>query len=141
MGSPEETRLVLQGRQAFLDFTPEAHKEAERLWGEAFEMNPEGGMTNLVQGWLHQQKLVLGLSRNPMISITKARMHAEKAFGIMGDGNSAFEVADYLTDVCNIIIVNSKLFKPIQFAFSVSLKYAVSGRNESLYSAREVNIL
>ncbi len=88
MGSPEETRLLIQGRSAFLDYTPEAHKEAERLWGEAFDMNPEGGMTNLVQGWLHQQKLLLGLSRSPMISVSKARMHADKAFGIMGDGNS-----------------------------------------------------
>jgi len=87
MSSLEEMRLLVQGRASFIEFTPEAHKEAERLWGEALAKDPESGMVNLTQGWLHYQKLVMSLG-SPMSNVSMAQYYANKAHKIMGDGNS-----------------------------------------------------
>ena len=85
---PEEMRLLTQGRAHFLTFTPEGHAEAERLWGEALEKNPEGGTINLAQGWLQYQKIQLRLTMNPAMYTASAREYAEKAHAIMSDGSS-----------------------------------------------------
>ena len=87
-GGLEGTSLLLQGRARFMEFTPEAHMEAERLWGEALEKRPESGMANLTQGFLHYQKLVMGWTDSPRSSIASARYYANKAQTIMGDAGS-----------------------------------------------------
>ena len=42
----------------------------------------------LGQAWLHYQKIVMGMSKNPKQSIKLGREFGEKAHAIMGDGNS-----------------------------------------------------
>ncbi|NRA75086.1 MAG: adenylate/guanylate cyclase domain-containing protein, partial [Planctomycetes bacterium] len=87
-GGISQNMLLFQGRSRFIEFTPEAHKEAERLWGEAIEKRPEGGLANLAQGFLHYQKLVMGWTDDPRSSIASARYYANKAQTIMGDSGS-----------------------------------------------------
>jgi tetratricopeptide (TPR) repeat protein len=87
-GGLEQNMLLFQGRARFIEFTPEAHVEAERLWGEALEKRPESGVANLAQGFLHYQKLVMGWTDSPRSSIASARYYANKAHTIMGDGSS-----------------------------------------------------
>ncbi len=102
LGSPDEMRLTIQGLQRFLTYSPQGHKDAERLWGEVFENNPEIGMGNLMMGWLHFQKIVMGWTKNPKQNIALARQFSEKAHSIMGDGNSLTLLAllDAMTGNC-----------------------------------------
>ena len=102
LGSPDEMRLTIQGLQRFLTYSPQGHKDAERLWGEVFENNPEIGMGNLMMGWLHFQKIVMGWTKNPKQNIALARQFSEKAHSIMGDGNSLTLLAllDAMTSNC-----------------------------------------
>ncbi len=79
---PEAYRLLMLGRAGFVAFTLEGHQDAEKLWKEALERQPEGSMANRLMGWLHWQKIILGLSKDPKKSLVVARKYAEKALSI-----------------------------------------------------------
>jgi len=106
MSSAEEMKLLVQGRAKFFEYTPSAHKEAERLWNDALAKNKESGMANLAQGWLHYQKLVMRLTNNPMSRIACAQYYANKAHKIMGDGHSValLSFIDMVTRNCSSAI-------------------------------------
>lgn len=87
-GDPEGMRLHMKGFDRFLTFTIEGHHDAERIYGELYKKNPDGGMGNLDMGWIHWAKLVMRLTDDPMQSIKLGREFGEKAHAVMGDGNS-----------------------------------------------------
>ena len=87
-GDPEGMRLHMKGFDRFLTFTLDGHQDAERIYGELYKKNPEGGMGNLDMGWIHWAKIVMGLTNDPKQSIKLGREFGEKAHAIMGDGGS-----------------------------------------------------
>ena len=87
-GDPEGMRLHMKGFDRFLTFTIEGHHDAERIYGELYKKNPDGGMGNLDMGWIHWAKIVMRLTDDPMQSIKLGREFGEKAHAVMGDGNS-----------------------------------------------------
>ena len=81
-------RLLKQGKEHFYTYSPAGHKEAERLWGELYEKNPEGGVANAALGTLYWQKVWIRLSKNPKEDFALSKKYFEKAHSIMGDGGS-----------------------------------------------------
>ena len=79
MADPETYRLFIQGRAAFVSFTLEGHTLAEKHWTEVAKRQPESLTANNLPGWLHWQKVVLRLSKDPENSIAVAREYGEKA--------------------------------------------------------------
>jgi adenylate cyclase len=87
-GGVDDMRLYKQGMKHFYAYSPAGHKEAERLWGELYEKNPEGGMANAALGILYWQKVWIRLSKNPKEDFAMSQKYFEKAHSIMGDGGS-----------------------------------------------------
>ncbi|MFP8879528.1 MAG: hypothetical protein VCE43_08800, partial [Myxococcota bacterium] len=88
LGGIDEAQLLLRGRSHMMEFTPEGHKEAARLWGEAFEKRPESGMVNYCMGMLYYQKILMGWTDDLRSSVATAKYHANKAHTVMGDSGS-----------------------------------------------------
>ena len=88
IGGMEETQLLLRGRSHFMKFTPEGHREAERLWSEAYEKRPESGMANYSMAMLNYQKILMNWTDDLRSSIATAKYHANKAHTMMGDAGS-----------------------------------------------------
>jgi adenylate cyclase len=76
---PDTYRLFIQGRAAFVSFTLEGHALAEKHWTEVAKRQPESLLAKNLQGWLHWQKIVLRLSKDPKNSLAVAREYGEKA--------------------------------------------------------------
>jgi adenylate cyclase len=75
----EGWRLNIQGRAQFQLFGVEGHNRAEKLWSEWLRREPVGPGSNIAMGWIHWQKVVLGISKNAGKDLAKARAFAEKA--------------------------------------------------------------
>ncbi|NRA76284.1 MAG: adenylate/guanylate cyclase domain-containing protein, partial [Planctomycetes bacterium] len=88
VGGMAEAQLLLRGRSHFLKFTPEGHREAERLWSEAFEKRSESGLVNFSMAMLNYQKILMNWTDDPRSSIATAKYHANKAHTMMGDAGS-----------------------------------------------------
>jgi adenylate cyclase len=87
-GGVVDMRLFKNGMEHFYAYSPAGHKEAERLWGELYEKNPEGGVANSAMGTLYWQKVWIRLSKNPKEDFALSKKYFEKAHSIMGDGGS-----------------------------------------------------
>jgi len=87
-GDPEGMRLHMKGFDRFLTFTLDGHQDAERIYEELYKKNPEGGMANLDMGWIHWQKIMMRLTKDPKLTIKLGREFGEKAHAVMGDGES-----------------------------------------------------
>ena len=124
---PEDMRLFVQGLAPFRTFTPEGHQDAERLWTEMFSKNPEGGMGILGQGWLHYQKIVMGMSKNPKQNIKLGREFGEKAHSIMGDGNSLTLLAVLDSIVGNCMAAIEKAERAVEIDPSAGEATAIAG--------------
>ena len=81
-GDVEIYRLMVEGRAHFVTLSPAGHKEAERLWTAAYKRNPDGPVGNTLMGWVHWQKIFLGLSKDPEKDFAIAREFAEKSQSI-----------------------------------------------------------
>lgn len=84
----EAYRLSVQGRARWLTFSPEGHRDAERLWRQLLERQPDSLLANMFMGWLHFQKVTIGLSKDPVTDLTAAKAYAEKALSISEDGSA-----------------------------------------------------
>ncbi|MCZ6523512.1 MAG: adenylate/guanylate cyclase domain-containing protein [Alphaproteobacteria bacterium] len=81
-GDVEIYRLMVEGRAHFVTLSPAGHKKAERLWTAAYKRNPDGPVGNTLMGWVHWQKIFLGLSKDPEKDFAIAREFAEKSQSI-----------------------------------------------------------
>ena len=79
INDPELFRLVIKGRAHYQNQSIEGHHEAERLFTELCNLEPEGAVCHTLMGWLYFQKLQLGLTKDPGKTIALARKHAEKS--------------------------------------------------------------
>ena len=75
----ETYRLIIQASALFQSRSLDNHREAERLIKEALVREPENSAANMWMGYLHRQKVQLGLSKDPKGDFAKARQFAEKA--------------------------------------------------------------
>jgi TolB-like protein/class 3 adenylate cyclase len=126
-GGVEDMRLIKQGKEHFHTYSPAGHKEAERLWRELYEKNPEGGMANAALGTLYWQKVWIRLSKNPKEDFALSRKYFEKAHSIMGDGTSLTFLAllDSMTGNCESSI--EKVERAVQIDPSAGSDKAIGG--------------
>ncbi len=78
----EAYRLNIEGTVHFQTFSPTGHRIAERMFSELLERQPDNPAALTKMGYLHWQKVVLGLSKNPATDKKKARDFATKALAI-----------------------------------------------------------
>lgn len=79
---------VIRGRREFQKFSPEGHANAERIWGAMYEKFPDEAFINYLIGYLHWQKVVIGISANPETDWTEAKRLALRSLDIeeFGEG-------------------------------------------------------
>ncbi|MCP5087459.1 MAG: hypothetical protein GY952_11730 [Rhodobacteraceae bacterium] len=101
-GDFETWSILFRGRGEFQKFSPQGHQAAERLWLELLEKQPELALTHIVMGYLHWQKIVLGLSTDPRADLGAAIGYSNRANEIeeFGEGVSlaallAFQIANH----------------------------------------------
>ena len=76
--------VVLLGRanEAFQTWSPDGNREAESLYGAALNTYPDSDFVNSNMGWVHLQKMMIGISKDPRTDSAKAREFAEKSLSI-----------------------------------------------------------
>ena len=131
-------RLYKHGMEGFYTYTPAGHKDAERLWGELYQKNTEGGMANGAMGILYWQKVWIKLSKNPKEDFALSRKFFEKAHSIMGDGGTLTFLAflDSMTENCESSI--EKAERAVQIDPSGGGDKAIAGKYVvELWKARQ----
>ena len=127
----EEMRLMFQARENFHAFTRDGHKKAEKIFLELIERFPEGGIHNLSMGWLHYQKIVMRLTKNPKESIKIGKQYGEKAHAIMGDGTSLTMLARFDLFEQNCESALKRVDRAVETDPSAGLILALAGRVNS----------
>ena len=74
--------LISRGNRRFEVQTSENHAQAESLFNEALKREPDSFATNLWMGRLHQQKVNLGISKDPKQDLETAFGYANRALEI-----------------------------------------------------------
>ncbi|MDD9918881.1 MAG: adenylate/guanylate cyclase domain-containing protein [Rhodospirillaceae bacterium] len=74
----ETYRQIVIARGHFQSFSPEGHREAERLLNEVYRKQPDIAVSNQWMAWLHWQKIVLRLTDDHKKSIATARDFIER---------------------------------------------------------------
>ena len=138
--SPEEMRLIFKAREHFHTFTRDGHKEAEKIFRELLERYPEGGINNLSMGWLHYQKIVMRLTKNPKENIKLGRQFGEKAHAIMGDGTSLTMLARFDLFEKNCKSAVKHIDRAVEIDPSAGLIMAMAGRVNSTCGKPEIAI-
>ncbi len=79
---------VVKGRSEFQKFTPEGHANAARIWGKLHQEFPENAFNVYLIGFLHWQKVIIGISEDPASDWAEAGRLARKALEIeeFGEG-------------------------------------------------------
>ncbi|MDP6926357.1 MAG: tetratricopeptide repeat protein, partial [Rhodospirillales bacterium] len=81
-GNPENLRIWLDGRKHFQKFNSDGHRKAEAIWSKFHERNPELSTANSQMGWVHWQKVVIGITKDRKKDLELAGKFAEKALTI-----------------------------------------------------------
>ena len=68
--NPEVYKKHLVAYGHFINWTPDGHYEAEKIWKELVQIEPENHSLTQMLGWLLQQKVALGLSTDPVADFT-----------------------------------------------------------------------
>ena len=68
--NPEVYKKHLIAYGNFINWTPDGHYEAEKIWKELVQIEPENHSLTQMLGWLLQQKVALGLSTDPVADFT-----------------------------------------------------------------------
>ena len=89
INDPKMFRLMVEARARFQTNSVEGNKDAERLFTEVYERDPDGALGNGVMGWVYFQKVLIGLSKDPGNDLAMARKHAEKSIA-SGEFANAF---------------------------------------------------
>ena len=68
--NPEVYKKHLLAYGHFINWTPDGHYKAEKIWKELVQIEPENHSLSQMLGWLLQQKVALGLSNDPIADFT-----------------------------------------------------------------------
>ena len=69
--NPEVYKKHLLAYGHFINWTPDGHYEAEKIWKELVQIEPKNHSLTQMLGWLLQQKVALGLSNDPVADFTE----------------------------------------------------------------------
>ena len=69
--NPEVYKKHLLAYGHFINWTPDGHYEAEKIWKELVQIEPKNHSLTQMLGWLLQQKVSLGLSNDPVADFTE----------------------------------------------------------------------
>ena len=78
LGDLESYRLFLNAVAIAETISPAGNREAAKLFAELLERKPDSTSANLMMGWNLWQKLILGLSEDPVKTMALSRGFAEK---------------------------------------------------------------
>ncbi len=84
----ENQRLFLTGLQQSQLFTPDAHKKSEELFLELIRRLPNSAKANEMMGYVHWQKIAMGISHDRKADMTAARRYSAKALSIAKTADS-----------------------------------------------------
>jgi len=90
VGDLETYRLYMQAMSIFQTNSPESNRETERLLREALRRQPENGVLISFKGWVHWQKVFLGLSKVPGKDLAVAREYAENSLSLFEENFNAY---------------------------------------------------
>ncbi len=85
---PELYRLTYLIRHEWLKFSPEGQKKAEKYARAVYEKLPDSAVGNNWMGWVFQQKVQLGLSKDPAGDFAKAWGFANKSLAVSPDNGT-----------------------------------------------------
>ncbi|MFP6698198.1 MAG: tetratricopeptide repeat protein [Alphaproteobacteria bacterium] len=86
VGATETFRLRVLGRSRLNSSTAAGLKEAEDLFLESHKREPDNALANLMLASVHIQKLMMGLSTDPLSDLAKAQSFVDKAQSVMESG-------------------------------------------------------
>ncbi|MEW9922007.1 adenylate/guanylate cyclase domain-containing protein [Marimonas sp. MJW-29] len=94
---------LIRGRVEFQKFSPEGHANAEDIWGALYDQNPDTAFTSYLMGYLHLQKLWLGISKDPAKDLAEAERFARQALNAeeFGEGYTLMAYLDVAKGNCN----------------------------------------
>lgn len=85
--SIEEMRLYGLARRYLLQWTPDAHREMEKISNQLYSGPQSSGPAHLNRGWLYFQKVMMESPDRRKQNIAEGRRMAERAFDIMQQPN------------------------------------------------------
>ena len=87
-GGFETYVAVIKGRAAFQEFSPDGHANAERIWSKLYRSDPDNAFFNYLMGYIHWQKVVLGISTDSARDWGKSTKYSNLALEIeeFGEG-------------------------------------------------------
>lgn len=88
LGSPENFRDWLRGREAYAEWTRESNETASRIWGAIYDRDPNLAGPNELMGQLYFQKFALGMGGDPTAMMRRSRRYIERAIEIGTDGQA-----------------------------------------------------
>lgn len=88
---------VIAGRAEFQKFSPEGHANAERIWGALMQREPDAAFSHYLMGWVHWQKVQIGLSADPATDWQEAKRLVDRALEIQefGEGYTLAAVLEH----------------------------------------------
>ena len=94
-GDFETFSLLVRGNGEFQKFSIEGHLAAEKLWRSILETHPELAVSHYLVGWIHWQRIVLGISKDPGADMAEAMRLSDRALAI-GESGEGFTLAAIL---------------------------------------------
>ncbi len=85
---PEIYRLVKEGERRYRTFNRQGNKDAEALFRQALALQPDALSANIWMGWVHMQKAMLGLTKDPATSRSAARSFVDRILADAGESPS-----------------------------------------------------
>jgi len=87
-GDFESYRLYIQGLGQFHTWSKKGHKAAENMWSALLRRKPNTFIANHRMGWIHWQKMSMGISKDRKKDFALARQYAEKSIAIKQNPNA-----------------------------------------------------
>lgn len=85
-GDFETYVAMVNGRAEFQKFSPEGHANAERIWGALYRKDPDRAFVNYLMGYIHWQKISIGISTDPAKDWMQAARFSARALEIQEFG-------------------------------------------------------
>jgi TolB-like protein/Tfp pilus assembly protein PilF len=78
-GGFENYVAVINAREEFQKFSPEGHSKAKRIYEKLLRENPDQPFANYLMGWIHWQRITIGLTTDPGADMAEAQRYVDKA--------------------------------------------------------------
>ena len=88
LGDIDTFRKFVEGRVHYLKYSAEAHFKAEELWSSIYRDRPDTAIGNRLMGWLHWNRIFVGISKNAKQEMAAARKYGEASLAINAEDSN-----------------------------------------------------